>query len=52
MVQASAMLEDRDLSLAEIASRVGYESGASFSRAFDREVGLSPGEFRASLKKA
>lgn len=31
------MLEDRDLSLAEIASRVGYESEASFSRAFDRE---------------
>ena len=30
----------------------GSESEASFSRAFSREMGIPPGEFRARLKKA
>jgi AraC-like DNA-binding protein len=34
--------------LAEIAERVGYESEASFSRAFKRHVGVSPGQWRRS----
>ena len=33
-------------SLAQIASAVGYESEASFSRAFKREFGVAPGQWR------
>jgi AraC-like DNA-binding protein len=34
--------------LARIAEAVGYESEAAFSRAFKREMGLSPGVWRAA----
>ena len=34
--------------LARIAETVGYESEAAFSRAFKREMGLSPGAWRAA----
>jgi AraC-like DNA-binding protein len=50
MVRATALLEDPDLSIGEIAYRVGYESVASFNRAFCRELGVPPGEFRTRLK--
>ena len=33
--------------LARIAEQVGYESEAAFSRAFKREIGVSPGAWRA-----
>jgi AraC-like DNA-binding protein len=33
--------------LARIAEAVGYESEAAFSRAFKREIGVSPGAWRA-----
>ena len=36
-----------ELSLKEIADRVGYRSGEHFSRAFQRVHGLSPSAFRA-----
>ena len=32
--------------LAEVAARVGYQSEFAFSRAFCREFGLAPGQFR------
>jgi AraC family transcriptional regulator, alkane utilization regulator len=51
---ARRLLRDSSLSLAEIASRVGYESEAAFNRAFSRLVGAPPGTWRQSkgLSKA
>jgi AraC family transcriptional regulator, alkane utilization regulator len=45
---ARRLLRDSSLSLAEIAARVGYESEASFNRAFSRLVGAPPGTWRQS----
>jgi AraC-like DNA-binding protein len=45
---ASRQLRTTDATLAEIAEAVGYSSEASFSRAFKRHVGRSPGEWRAA----
>jgi len=53
MQLASAELRHRDESLAQIASRVGYESEAAFSRAFKKSLGTSPGQWRRQhLQKA
>lgn len=41
-------LGDRDLSLTEVAERVGYTSVEAFSRAFKRWVGQSPGRWRST----
>jgi AraC-like DNA-binding protein len=43
---AGRWLRAEQLSVAEAASRAGYESEASFSRAFKRHVGISPGRAR------
>lgn len=43
---ARRMLRDTTLSLAEIASRVGYDATESFARAFKRETGRTPMEWR------
>jgi len=51
MARAATMLETPDLSIAEIAYHVGYESVASFHRAFSREMGIAPGEFRTKLRQ-
>jgi AraC-like DNA-binding protein len=46
-MQAAAMwLEEDDPPLGELASRLGYESEAAFSRAFKRFIGVSPGAAR------
>jgi AraC-like DNA-binding protein len=41
-------LQDEDIPVAELATRLGYESQAAFSRAFKRTVGVSPGASRRS----
>lgn len=46
MQLASSMLSSGSLSLAEIASRVGYGSETALSRAFKREVGVAPAAWR------
>ena len=38
------------LSFAEIASRIGYQSEAAFSRAFTRHTGETPGQYRLEAK--
>jgi len=43
---AARLLRDGDASLAEVATRVGYESEFAFSRAFKRAYGLPPATFR------
>jgi AraC-like DNA-binding protein len=44
--RAAELLFESELSLAEIAERVGYESEFAFNRAFKRHHRLSPGAFR------
>jgi AraC-like DNA-binding protein len=41
-------LREDGVSVAELASRLGYESEAAFSRAFKRTIGVSPGAVRHS----
>ncbi|MEL6208280.1 MAG: AraC family transcriptional regulator [Pseudomonadota bacterium] len=43
---ARALLRDTDLPSAEIAYRVGYDAPEAFSRAFKRETGRSPADWR------
>lgn len=43
---ATSLLEDSQLSLQEIASRVGYQSETSFSKAYKAITGFSPGKWR------
>jgi AraC family transcriptional regulator len=44
--RAKQLLLYSDLSLAQIAGAVGFDSQSSFTARFRREVGLSPGRFR------
>jgi AraC-like DNA-binding protein len=43
---AMQLLGRSDLAIAELASRVGYESEAAFNRAFKRHTGVPPGAWR------
>jgi AraC-like DNA-binding protein len=43
---ASIWLQTERHTVAEVAARVGYDSEASFSRAFKRILGAPPSEFR------
>jgi len=45
MAVAKRMLRHEDVGLAEIAERVGYGSASTFSTAFTRYVGRSPGRY-------
>ena len=46
--KAKQLLETKDLTVAAIADQLGYGDTANFCRAFKRETGISPSEFRAS----
>jgi AraC-like DNA-binding protein len=46
---AAQLLEETDLRLSEIASRVGYRSEFSFSRAFKLARGVSPIQYRRAM---
>ncbi len=46
MHAAQMWLTEGDLSLGELAGRLGYKSEAAFSRAFKRFIGISPGAAR------
>jgi AraC-like DNA-binding protein len=43
---AARLLETRQQTVLKVASEVGYESEAAFNRAFKREFGIPPGQFR------
>jgi AraC-like DNA-binding protein len=45
---ATRWLREERASLGEVASRLGYESEPSFSRAFKRHIGVAPGAVRRS----
>jgi AraC-like DNA-binding protein len=46
MQLACSLLSNGNLSLAEIATRVGYGSETALSRAFKREIGIAPTAWR------
>jgi AraC-like DNA-binding protein len=43
---ASVLLDNRKVTIAEVAEEVGYQSEAAFNRAFKRHVGVAPGAWR------
>jgi AraC-like DNA-binding protein len=45
MAMARQLLRRNECSVAEVAQRVGYSSGSTFSVAFTRHVGLSPSRY-------
>jgi len=47
MQLAAQRLADRNVKISAVASEVGYESEAAFSRAFKKVVGQSPGQWRS-----
>jgi AraC-like DNA-binding protein len=50
MEEAAFLLESTDEGIAQIASRVGYETATAFSKLFHRHHGLSPGRYRAARR--
>ncbi len=50
MAEAAFLLESSNDGIARIASRVGYETVAAFSKLFHRHHGASPGRYRASRR--
>jgi AraC-like DNA-binding protein len=51
MCLAAKLLSETGLSLDEIASRVGYETAAAFSKAFRRSHVGPPGRFRSAARR-
>ncbi len=51
MAVAKDLLRREDLALAEVAERVGYGSASTFSTAFSRHVGRSPGRYAREGKQ-
>ncbi|MEO0986928.1 MAG: AraC family transcriptional regulator [Cyanobacteria bacterium J06639_14] len=49
MQRASQALRQKYMTLSEVANLVGYESEASFSKAFKQWMGQSPGAYRKQL---
>lgn len=47
--RAKNLLAESDLSVGEIAARVGYASPSHFTKAFRQMTGLAPREFRAAI---
>jgi len=46
MQRAAEMLSGRDLTVREVASRVGYRQPAQFAKAFRRAIGAAPSAYR------
>jgi len=49
MLKAGDFLRSNSATLSSVAARVGYESEASFSKAFKREMGVAPGAYRKGV---
>ena len=50
ILRAQRYLEETTLSIADIATQVGYQEANSFTRLFKQTTGLSPTEYRKSKK--
>jgi AraC-like DNA-binding protein len=46
MHEALRWLREEEATLTDVATRLGYDSEAAFSRAFKRVIGTSPGPAR------
>ena len=46
MHRVKALLRDTSLSLQQIATQIGYQTGTALSRAFARHHGVAPGAWR------
>jgi AraC-like DNA-binding protein len=49
---AARMLQTTREAVIQVASCVGYDSEAAFNRAFKREFGVPPGEFRGQFRRS
>jgi AraC-like DNA-binding protein len=49
---AARMLQTTRDAVLQVASEVGYDSEAAFNRAFKREFGIPPGQFRRSVSRS
>lgn len=49
---AAGLMKDTGAKLAAIANTVGYGSDEAFSRAFQRHLGVSPGQWRSELQES
>ncbi|MFI5780100.1 AraC family transcriptional regulator [Nocardia sp. NPDC051570] len=52
MLTAARLLRETDAALAAIAHRIGYTSEFAFAKAFKREFGLAPGQYRRTQTRA
>jgi AraC-like DNA-binding protein len=52
MQVAAARLRETHRTIAQVAAELGYESEASFTRAFKRAQGVAPGRYRAGGRSA
>ncbi|MEV1290164.1 AraC family transcriptional regulator [Micromonospora sp. NPDC049679] len=50
-LQAMRLLAATDLPVADVGHRLGFPEPTNFGRFFQREVGCSPGAFRAALRR-
>lgn len=51
ILRAQRYLEETNLSIADIATQVGYQEANSFTRLFKQSTGLSPTEYRKAKKQ-
>lgn len=49
IAHAQVLLSDRDLSLTDVAQRVGYMGQSAFGAAFRKETGMTPSQFRRRM---
>jgi len=52
MQRAAELLADTPLTVREVAARVGYRQQAQFAKAFARQHGMAPMQYRASRRFA
>lgn len=50
--RARDLLAEKDLSITRIAAELGYSAPTHFTRAFQRETGLSPRRFRSAIARS
>lgn len=50
MTAAARLLRETDLPLRSVAQRVGYASEYAFAKAFKRELGAPPGQYRTGYR--
>ena len=45
--KASRLLRESELTVAQVAQQIGYDSETAFNKAFKRQIGIPPGRFRS-----